>query len=173
MSDLTLDDYRDMVRRFDWRAVYADLYPDYDASDPDYFARCTEQDYYDGEESWAFQPEVRHHPDDKKDELETVPAIIDRALTLTEDEAQKMDAAWDALSWQPAWEEAQNAALRAAKDASRFFALTRAWDAARVAAWDAVCDPVWDAILATMTKDLIDPEQYELLMSPWRAVTDA
>jgi len=55
MSDLTLDEYRQRARSRDWLVVYADLYPDYDASDPDYFIRCTEQDYDGGPDSWAFQ----------------------------------------------------------------------------------------------------------------------
>lgn len=101
-----------------------------------------------------------------------VQAIIDRALTLTESQARKVNATWDDLSWQPAWEEAQSAAFQAAKDASRDVALYCAWDVARVNEWDAVWDAIWDAILAAMARDLIDPEQYELLMTPWRAAID-
>ena len=74
-----------------------------------------------------------------------VAAIIDRARMLTTDELRQLDAA------------------RAA-----------AWDAARAAAWaaawDAVRNAAWDAALATLVRDLITPEQYDLLMAPWRTV---
>lgn len=54
MTKITLEQYREHVRSLDWRAVYGDLYPDYDPQDEEYFARCTEQDYDDGPDAWAF-----------------------------------------------------------------------------------------------------------------------
>lgn len=97
-------------------------------------------------------------------------AIIERAGTLTDDEAQKMYAAWDALAWQPAWEEAQDAAFKAAWDAARDAALRCACGTARSVSRGYAWEAVWDVVSAAMTRDLIDPEQYELLMSPWRTV---
>ena len=44
--------------------------------------------------------------------------------------------------------------------------LTAAWDAAR----DAARAAARDAALATLVRDLITPEQYDLLMAPWRTV---
>ena len=49
-----------------------------------------------------------------------------------------------------------------------------AWRAARDAAWDAARDAArtaaWDILMATLTRDLITPEQYDTLMGPWRLV---
>ena len=90
-----------------------------------------------------------------------VAAIIDRARMLTTDELRQLGAA-------------RVAARVAARDAAR----VAARDAARVAAWvaarDATRDVAWgaarDAALATLTRDLITPRQYDLLMAPWRTV---
>ena len=72
-----------------------------------------------------------------------VAAIIERAGRLTAAEVQQLAAAWDAA--------------RAA-----------AWDAA----WDAARAAAWAAALATLTRDIIAPEQYDTLMGPWRQVID-
>ena len=45
-----------------------------------------------------------------------------------------------------------------------------AWDA-RGAAWDARY-AVNDALLAELTRDLIEPEHYDLLIGPWRSVIE-
>ena len=53
-----------------------------------------------------------------------------------------------------------------AKEVERFpAARNAAWGAARNAAWDAARD----AAVATLTRDLISAEQYDVLMAPWRA----
>ena len=78
-----------------------------------------------------------------------VAAIIDRARTLTADELRQLGAAWDA-----------------ARDA----AWGAAWGAARNTAWGAARAAARDATLATLVRDLITPEQYDLLMAPWRTV---
>ncbi len=69
-----------------------------------------------------------------------VAAIIERAATLTLDEMERMHAAQVA-----------------------------AWDAARYAARYAAWDAAWDAALATIVRNLITTEQYDILMAPWRA----
>ena len=79
-----------------------------------------------------------------------VAAIIDRARMLTTDELRQLDAA-------------RGAARAAARDAARDAAWGAAWDAAWVAA-------ARDAALATLVRDLITPEQHDLLMAPWRTV---
>ena len=48
--------------------------------------------------------------------------------------------------------------------------LAAAWAAAWVAARVAVRNAALDAALATLVRDLITPEQYDLLMAPWRTV---
>ena len=87
---------------------------------------------------------------------EAVVALIDRASRLTRQEAEGLAAArvaawvaattgaWDA-AWAAAWAAA--AAARAA-----------AWDAARVAA------------RALVVRDLISPEQFDILYGPWASV---
>lgn len=47
--------------------------------------------------------------------------------------------------------------------------LAAAWDAARDATWDAARDAAWDAF-AALVRDLITPEQYDLLAGPWNTV---
>ena len=37
--------------------------------------------------------------------------------------------------------------------------------------WSAERDAVWDDVLATLTGDQITPEEYDLLMAPWRSVS--
>ena len=82
-----------------------------------------------------------------------VAAIIDRARMLTAVELRQWVAAWVA---------------------ARVAARVAAWDAARSAAWDAALGVAWgaarDAALATLTRDLITGNQYDLLMAPWRTV---
>ena len=87
---------------------------------------------------------------------ERVVAVIDRASRLTPAEVDRLVAAWDA-SRAAAWVAARDAARDAARAASR--------DAARDAAWAAP----WAAIAETV-RDLITPEQYELLAGPWNTV---
>jgi hypothetical protein len=87
---------------------------------------------------------------------QAVVAIIDRAGRLTDDEARRLAAARVAAGEAAWWAVAQ--ALDAARVAAR--------EAARDAAWDAT----WAATLAELVRDLITPEQYDLLMGPWRSV---
>ena len=74
-----------------------------------------------------------------------VAALVERARTLTTDDAQRLGAARDA-----AW--------YAARDAARY--------AARDAAWYAAAD----AAAALVVRDLITPERYDTLTLPWRSV---
>ena len=90
-----------------------------------------------------------------------VAAIIDRARMLTADELRQLTAAWGA---------ARGAARDAARVAARVAARDAARDAARVAARFAAWGAARDAALATLTRDLITGNQYDLLMAPWRTV---
>ena len=104
-----------------------------------------------------------------------VAALIERCRTLTYDEAQELHAAWDAAwgaargaAWDAAWGVAWGAARGAARDA----AWAAARDAARDAAWDAAWDAARHAALALISKDLITPEQFNVLYGPWRKVME-
>ena len=107
--------------------------------------------------------------------------VIDQARTLTYSHAQRLaaawaaawDAAWDAAgdaagaaAWDAAWDAARAAARAAARDAARAAAWDAAGDAAGAAAWDAA----WDAARAYVVRDLITPEQFDLLAGPWISV---
>ena len=74
---------------------------------------------------------------------EAVADLIERARHLTMDEIRRLDAARDA-----------------------------AWDAARDAAWGAARDAAWDAAIALLVRDLITPEQFDLLYGPWASVME-
>ncbi|WP_052479933.1 hypothetical protein [Streptomyces sp. NBRC 110035] len=91
--------------------------------------------------------------------------VVREAATLTEEQADRISAAWDAAQ-SAAWYAAQSAAWYAAWDA--------AWDAAQSAAWDAAQSPARpaarDAALAEATRHHTTPEQYQLLSAPWQTV---
>ena len=96
-----------------------------------------------------------------------VAAILDRTRRLTAKEAERLAAgARDAT----AWDATRGAAWDAAWDATRGAAWNAAWDATRKAARGAAGAVSWDAAAATLARDLITPEQYDLLMAPWLAV---
>ena len=80
---------------------------------------------------------------------EAVAAHIERCKTITADEAERLYAAWDAAR-DAAWDAAGNAA----------------WNAA----WNAARDAAWDAAFALVVRDLISPEQFDLLYGPWASV---
>ena len=92
-----------------------------------------------------------------------VQALIDKLRTLTVDQARQLDAAWDS-AWSDVWSDAWNSVWKAAR--------TAAWYAARDVAWDAAREAAWDAILALLVKDLITPEQFDLLYGPWKQVME-
>ena len=123
-----------------------------------------------------------------------VAAILDRMTRLTPSEAHVLSAASHTAKEAArgaAWDTALGAA--AARGAAWDIARGAAWEAVRVAAWGAALkaagydtagydtawyDATWydtswyDAAgygaLATLTRDLIDPEIYDLLIRPWR-----
>jgi hypothetical protein len=97
------------------------------------------------------------------------------------------DAEWDAFdyaAWDAAWRASRHAAWDAAWRASRNAARSAAWDAAwdaawraarnasRSAAWNAVRDAAGDAAAAMVVKDLIIPEHFDALYSPWASVME-
>jgi hypothetical protein len=120
---------------------------------------------------------------------EAVAALIERCKTLTYGEAKQLGAAWGAAR-NAAWVAARDAARGAAWDSARDAARGAAWDSARVAAWDAAGYAAWDsaraaaryaagyaawnaagdAALALTVKDLITPDQFDLLYGPWEKV---
>jgi hypothetical protein len=128
---------------------------------------------------------------------EAVAANIERCKTITADEAERLDAAWYAAwyaagnaagnaarnaarnaAWDAAWDAARDAAWYAAWYAAGNAAWNAAWDAARDAArnaarnaaWNAAWDAARDAALALVVRDLITPEQFDLLYGPWASV---
>jgi hypothetical protein len=104
---------------------------------------------------------------------EAVAALIKRCRTMTYDEAEQLFAARSAAryaAWDAAWSAAGSAAWSAAGEAAR----DAAGDAARYAAWyaagEAAGSAARDAAWALMVKDLITPEQFDLLYGPWASV---
>ena len=105
-----------------------------------------------------------------------VASIIDRISALTEDECNRLEAAWDAANGaanDTAWSAAWDAAWNANRDASKSAASGAAWDAASGAAWYAAWSAAWYAVLATVTYDLATIDgpytiaQRDLLLAPW------
>jgi hypothetical protein len=102
-----------------------------------------------------------------------VAALIDRAGRLTPVEAKALGAAWYA-AWDAArdvaWVAARHAAWVAAREAAREAAGVAARDAASDAASDAARFAAWDAATALVVRDLITPEQFDVLYGPWESV---
>jgi len=116
---------------------------------------------------------------------ESVAALIDRARTLTPEEAERVNAARVAAgtaavnaAWDSAGTAARVAAGTAAVNAAWYAAWYAAgtWEAAVTAAWDAALGAAWDAardaVLALVVRDLITPEQFETLYGPWASVME-
>ena len=108
---------------------------------------------------------------------EAVAALIERCKTLTYGEVRQLVAAWDAArnaardaARGAAWYATWGAARGAARDAARVAARVAAWDAARDSAWNAAGGAAGDAALALTVKDLITPDQFDLLYGPWEKV---
>ena len=116
---------------------------------------------------------------------EAVVAHIERCRTITADQAQRLYVAWDAArsaaryaAWDAAWYAAWDAAWYAARCAAWYAARCAAWYAARDAAWYAAWSAAryaaryaaWDAGLALVVRDLISPEQFDILYGPWASV---
>ena len=106
---------------------------------------------------------------------EAVAALIERAATITPEQAERLraarNAAWYAAvdaAWGAAAGAAWNAARSAARDAARRAARRAAWSAARRAAWHAARD----AAAALVVRDLITPEQFDVLYGPWASVME-
>ena len=78
--------------------------------------------------------------------------------------------------WYDACDAARGAALGTTWHDARDAAWGAARDAARAAAWDAARDAAWDtaryAALALIVRDLITPEQFDILYGPWRSVME-
>ena len=94
---------------------------------------------------------------------EVVEAHIEKCKTVTPEQVDRLNAAWGA-AWDAAWGAVWNAARTAAWGAAR----TAARDAARTAAWDAA----GNSALALLVRDLITPEQFDVLYGPWASVME-
>ena len=92
---------------------------------------------------------------------EAVAAHIERCKTITSEQARRLDAeqdaAWDAI---------------AAQDAARFTARRAARNAIAAQDVDAAAYAAWPAALALVVRDLITPEQFDLLYGPWASVME-
>ena len=98
-----------------------------------------------------------------------VAALLKRIRGLTPGEVSALDTARRAArvaALDASWKAARKAARDAALDAAR----GAAWDAALDAAWAAPLEAVLDAVLAVLVRDLIAPEQYDILIETWRTV---
>ena len=108
---------------------------------------------------------------------EAIVALIERAKLLTESEIQSLNSAWKAAwsdelnsVWNAAWNTAWDAARNAAWNAARNIIRDVAWNAARNILQSSVWDAAWSVACALVVKDLITPEQFEILYGPWKSV---
>jgi hypothetical protein len=106
---------------------------------------------------------------------EAVLALIERARNLTPTEASGLISAWGTArdaAWHAARDAAWHAARGAAWNAAWYAAWYAAWDVAWGAAGDVPCDAAGDAAVALVVKDLISPEHFYALYSPWASVME-
>ena len=90
---------------------------------------------------------------------EVVEAHIEKCKTVTPEQVDRLNAAVDA-AWGAAWDAAWDAAWGAA------------WGAAWDAAWGAARTAAGDSALALLVRDLITPEQFDVLYGPWASVME-
>ncbi|MHB1902618.1 MAG: hypothetical protein ACYCTG_00735 [Ferrimicrobium sp.] len=98
-----------------------------------------------------------------------IEAIIAKLATLTDEQAKALTAARN-----EAWSEASDAAYDVALSAIWSGGRHDVWVAASTDTgyWSAIWSVADDAILALMVRDLITPEQFELLYGPWTSVVE-
>ncbi|MCC7408304.1 MAG: hypothetical protein IT442_09540 [Phycisphaeraceae bacterium] len=108
---------------------------------------------------------------------EAVAVLIERARRLTANEVLRLFDAWHAAgydAWHAVWHAARDAARDAAGYAAGYAARDAVWHAARdaagYAAGYAVGDAARDAAWALFVRDLISPEQFDILYGPWASV---
>ena len=100
-------------------------------------------------------------------------ALIDRARHLTRDDLRgcrdwyvnlnvARESAWY-TAWCAAGSGARSAAWKVAADTARF----AAWAAELLDGQDAVWYAVWYAVTAMVVRDLISPEDFDMLAAPW------
>ena len=94
---------------------------------------------------------------------EVVEAHIEKCKTVTPEQVDRLNAAWGA-AWNAVWNAVWNAARTAAWGA--------AWDAAWGAARTAARDAAGNSALALLVRDLITPEQFDVLYGPWASVME-
>ena len=100
-----------------------------------------------------------------------IEAVIERLKTMTADEIEALAAAWDAART-VAWDAARTAAWYDVRYDVRDATWGAAWYDVRYDVRDATWGAVRDAILALLVKDLITPEQFDLLYGPWKQVME-
>ena len=102
-----------------------------------------------------------------------VVAILERTGQLTAKEVERLSAAW-VVARVAAREAARIAAWEAARKTSRDAAWNAAWEATREAtrgdARGTARAVSRDAAVATLSRDLISTEDYNVLVAPWLAV---
>ncbi len=100
---------------------------------------------------------------------EAVASLIARCRAATDEEILSLSATW----WHDSWSAARNAAWYAAQGAARGAARDAVWDAVWDAAWNAPAQgAAWDAAQALVVRDLITPEQFDILCGSWRSVME-
>lgn len=110
-----------------------------------------------------------------------VERVIEQAQAMTSEQAEEL-AAWDAARdhfLNPVIATAQHAARIVGRGVYRNVAGKAAWDATAVRTYymETACDTAlaarnaaWDAAAACVVRDLITPEQFDLLTAPWVSV---
>ena len=108
---------------------------------------------------------------------EQVAALIEQASRLTTSQVNELCATWNATwyaarhaAWYAARHAAWYATWHAARHAAWYAAREAAWYAAREAAWEAAREAAGRAAIALVVRDLIGPEEFQILAGPWLSV---
>ena len=103
---------------------------------------------------------------------EAVEALLERASQLTDDEVDRLEAAW-LTTWSGKRDSAWDAVLEVARnDDTRRRATTIARGAVLTTAPNWVWDALWGAACALVVKNLITDAQFNVLYGPWASVVE-
>lgn len=104
---------------------------------------------------------------------EAVVAFLERVERLTSEELQRLAAAWNGTRSATAWRAALEAVRSASRETARpawCDALEGVRRAERGTALPSARAAAADVAVALSVRDLITPEQFEVLSAPWREV---
>jgi hypothetical protein len=112
---------------------------------------------------------------------EAVAKLIERASSLTAEEAEQLSVAWndsEHVFWEDAsvrnsWDDVWNVHVDAAWDAAWHAAWHVKRSSRRGSTWEGVWCATWSAVLALVARDRFSEDYFNTLYGPWASVMEA